>query len=405
MAESQASGVLSKLKGFGDKIASQVASATNAFATKINETSTGLVEDDSHMYGALWEANENVSRCRDCGLTFMPPVRTKHHCRFCASVYCVDCLNSVDINSNSVAKSASSLCQSKEETVKICRACQRGECPGDDIKGSVRSAIEKIEKQKQKRSNPLTEARERAAAKGANTFHEQAAAAAKKKASNEQPKQQSTVDKLATRLGDKLGVLEVGDENRPSVTIALSRGVLFGRGVQTTPSSVPPIRGYFELLNKSSEVFCAKLLIRGGNPLFEASRPSFYAVPPTGVLSALFETSQEHLELIVLFENPSPPNASMVFDTRSGWTGALSPDRISQCAAVGRFKRFKIFKINADESNVMLKYKGNGAVEVRNGDSMSRIGLIAKLAGKRHAPGEIDYDFNISAIHDITPES
>lgn len=384
------------LKGLGQQMKVNLSSATSAIASRLNESSAALIDDDSEHYGPLWEANETVEKCRGCKLAFLAPLRTKHHCRYCASVFCNECVPGSAVESSSITRAAAKACENTSEDVKVCHGCLRGETPGDEIIAICRAALEAANKKLIKRPNALAEARERAAIKGSSGA---AAHDIKRKTAEAIPKQKSNLEKLATTVGDHLGILERSEAGGPSVQIALTRGAIFRAGLGTAP-----IKGYFEINNKSREVVCIKLLVKGGNPVFETPRPSYMAIPPAGCASAMFE--HDHLEIIVLHSNPFPPAPSMVFDTteKMGWTGtSTSADRISPSAQVAKFGKFRIFKANAPQANCLLKYKGNGVLECRRGDSLGRIGLIAKLTGKRHVAGEIDYDTNISALFDITP--
>lgn len=413
-------GVFGKMKGgfqafgqgvqeLGKNVHGTLTAATSVIANKMGELDIGIDADCGDKYGALWEPNENVAACRQCRGTFVAPLRTKHHCRSCAGVFCGECVPGSNIDYSSVTRGAAQFCETKEATVKICGGCSRGECPGRAIKEKVLTALVEASKKKVKRTNNLAAVREKAAASSQTTsagatYHETAAQAELKKqeaaklAAN--PRAKTGIEKLATSIGDSLGVLAPGDDVN-SIPVELTRGNMYGGGKGDTP----PVAGYFELVNKSREMCCIKLLVRGGNPLFEVPRPSYLVVPPGEVVSAEFDGLQEQMELLVLHNNPSAYSSSsaLVFDTRTKGFGGThtSPDRISTCAQVGQFLDWKGYKINAKGANCLLKYKGAGIVECRRGDSMGRIGLLAKLAGKRWVQGEIDYNTNIASINEI----
>jgi len=276
----------------------------------------------------------------------------------------------------------------------------RGECPGREIKEQVTKSLEEAIKKASKRStSTLAAAREKAAASAQTTntnagYHQLTAKDALQKTEQARTKTKSGIEKLVSSIGDTLGVLAPG-KDVPSEPIDLSRGCMYGGG--RGGGVTPPISGYFEYTNKSKELCCVKLVVRGGNPVFEFARPSFIVVPPGESVSASFDISQEQLELLVLFYNPHSFEHSAVWDTRSG----VAADRISLCAQVARFQSCKAYKINGKERNVLLKYKGSGLVECRRGDSLGRIGLLAKLSGKRWVKGELDYDCNIASINEI----
>ena len=76
-------------------------------------------------------------------------------------------------------------------------------------------------------------------------------------------------------------------------------------------------------------------------------------------------------------------------------------DRISDAAKIPQFKEFNMFRMTCTKANCLLKVKDGGIVEARVGDSVGRIGIFAKLQGKRWRKGELDYNTNISAVHPI----
>ena len=392
------------VQDLGKNVHGHLTTATSVIASKMGELDIGI-DDCADKYGVLWEPNENVAACRQCRNTFVAPLRTKHHCRFCASVFCSECVPVTDVDYSSITRGAAQICESKEATIKICGGCSRGECPGRAIKEKALVALVEASRKKVKRVNNLAAVREKAAASAqttssGTTYHETAAQAEIKKQQAAHPRAKTGIEKLATSIGDSLGVLAPGDEVN-SISVELRRGSMYGGG----RSDTPPVAGYFELINKSQEMCCVKLIQKGGNPIFEIPRPSYLVVPPGEVVSAEFDGPQEQLELLVLHNNPTAysSSSSMVFDTRSkGFAGTpVSPDRISPCAQVGQFLDWRAYKINAKGANCLLKYKGAGLVECRRGDSMGRIGLVAKLAGKRWVQGEIDYNTNISSINEI----
>lgn len=82
-------------------------------------------EDLSQLHGVLWEEDEHVTACRDCGKQFTVILR-KHHCRGCGGIYCENCtLNNVFLKPDA------------EEPVRACAGCRRGETPGEAIKAMI----------------------------------------------------------------------------------------------------------------------------------------------------------------------------------------------------------------------------------------------------------------------------
>ena len=103
------------------------------------------------------------------------------------------------------------------------------------------------------------------------------------------------------------------------------------------------------------------------------------------------------LEVVVLHNNPNaiPDNASRInFDT----TLLASAKIITPCARVELFKCVNYYTVPSKNSNVFLKYKGNGVVDVRLGNSLSRVGLGGVVQGLRSAKNKLDFATNVSKI-------
>ena len=370
-------------------------------ATAINDTTLAMLDNkDAAVLQELWEPSENCSVCRDCQLQFIAPVRTKHHCRGCGSVYCQSCLAEVEIDSSSVSRGVARKLDVKEpSTVKLCKGCVRGDAPGEEICNQVLTLLQAASKKSKSKggTSSLAEARARALNKtssaggGSSSYHDSSSAA--KRTAENNSKEKSALERLGTTLGDTLGVLAPSDD-QPSTHIQLSRGVEYGGG----RGSEPPLAGYFELTNKSRKVVAVKLLVKGGNPLFEAARPSYTAVAPGESVNGHFSSAQEGLELIVLTGNPHALGSPLSIDTRKP---NAHVDRISDAAKIPQFKEFNMFRMTCTKANCLLKVKDGGIVEARVGDSVGRIGIFAKLQGKRWRKGELDYNTNISAVHPI----
>jgi hypothetical protein len=114
---------------------------------------------------------------------------------------------------------------------------------------------------------------------------------------------------------------------------------------------------------------------------------------------------------ISIFTHPSlsPTLLSLSF--------SLSPlnSKMSPAAAVGNFTRALLVRIPCKDKNVLLKYKvspraypplssslmldqGLGLVQPRHGGSVTRVGLLGRLQGKRFADDVLDYSTNIETI-------
>lgn len=193
-----------------------------------------------------------------------------------------------------------------------------------------------------------------------------------------------------------------GSPLKPSCALALERGAKY----DNIPPTDVPLSGYLEFINKSqdgginSSVCCVKVMYGGGDTKFEVPRPSYFAVPPGEVVHCSFPPSTPSLEIIVLFGNSSPGMAH-VFDTRAK---DVSVDKISNSAKVSLFKYAAAYRVNCKGKNVLLKYKGDGVVGVRAGNSVARIGLKAKMTRKKRRTSQLDgldYATNVTEIEKL----
>ena len=195
------------------------------------------LEDDR---GPLWENQDMVGYCRNCqskfNLTPIPPAKPlwRHHCRSCGGVFCETC------------------CDMESNGRKICIGCARGEAVGQPLRDVICNLL--LEKYPPSRKDPLQQI-----------------------VSSKMAKVKRIVDK---KLKLKEDEREMGDEVyiKPSIPLTLTRGSLYGEDGGIGPAATAgglPLSGYFELVNKSSEYIGVKVLQPGGDPLFEAARPSY----------------------------------------------------------------------------------------------------------------------------------
>jgi hypothetical protein len=197
------------------------------------------VEDGER--GANWEPQEHVEHCRNCDVKFDIKVKRlwKHHCRDCGGVVCEDCLL-------------------LDGSRKICIGCKRGEAAGEIIASAVQAQLEDDPKR----------------------------TASKLKAKR-------IIDNGLVQMKNIISVAKDGTEIEEATVgmlpasrrVTLSYGSLYGedgRDVAPSPGAASslPLSGYFEIFNKSPEVFCVKLLLPGGDHVFETPRPSFCAGIP-----------------------------------------------------------------------------------------------------------------------------
>jgi len=198
-------GVASALKDVGDTIVEGVENVG---------VISSLTENDAEAYQSLWEANETIDACRACNSKFLSStlknMKTKHHCRHCASIYCMECVPYHDRRSSVVAAAAAekmAMGKTPSEQVRLCSACARGECPGTFIRDTVNGQLE-VEKQERQVKKERADRRKSNIAAGGGA--ERAAAEQKRKKDAEKKTDlerfgEGVVGKLAI-LGDTMGV-------------------------------------------------------------------------------------------------------------------------------------------------------------------------------------------------------
>lgn len=126
-------------------------------------------------------------------------------------------------------------------------------------------------------------------------------------------------------------------------------------------------------------------------------------MPPGGSVYAFFnededeDVEQNDLEIIILYNNLNavPVDLSTVFyDT----TLIVNTTKVSPCAKVELFKSVIFYSVVSKASNVLLKYKGNGVLNARVGNSVQRVGVLGALQGNQHAKDKIDFGTNVKQV-------
>jgi len=340
-----------------DKLIEGANNQIDKLASGVSKVASKVIVDPSLPYGILWEASENVNACRYCQKAFqMPLLKVKHHCRSCAGVYCGDCSSEVEKN---------------DESLRICIGCKNGEIPSEQFIKNVRKDLEKHNNREKR-----IEGREKRHTQSEKTFEQ--------------------IGSVLVKVGDTLGVQQdIGIP--PSVPISLHRGSAYNDKV--TNGKGVPLSGYFEIINKSNGCIAIKVLLPGGNIKLETVRPSYFVIPPSALMHGFFESDNQELQIIILFDNPcSIPNSNIVYDTRA--PGAKA-ELMSDCAKVSKFRNYSMFSIPCKDKNVLLKVKNDGIIEARKGDSIGRVGLFGKLQGHRFIPDHLDYSTNVQSINTI----
>lgn len=188
----------------------------------------------------------------------------------------------------------------------------------------------------------------------------------------------------------------------PAPSVRMHSGSLYGddesRSVRLDGSPAHT-RGYFEVVNKSTEMVAVKLVQGGGDAVKELCRPAYLAVPPNDSAYATFDCNE--LDILFLYRNPNRlPHAgsSIVVDTRAPGATAAS---ISPCAAVGKFVEAAVYRVRACRGrNVLLKYKGDDDMNVRQGNSLNRISgnLFSRIGGGEIKAGTLDFKTNVETV-------
>ena len=104
-----------------------------------------------------------------------------------------------------------------------------------------------------------------------------------------------------------------------------------------------------------------------------------FSVPPMESLHCTLNPNLEYIDLIVLYNNPTPVplDTPVVFETNIMGGRAA---KISPCAAIRNFRSFAIYRIASKGKNVLLKYKENGIIEPRRGDLVNAMSVATVTA-------------------------
>jgi len=247
------------------------------------------------------------------------------------------------------------------QAVRLCNGCRRGECPNLAIKTKIRQQLDTENK-------------------------------------GESSKIEKFQMKFAAKLEEAVSTV-LSDSQNNSCVINLLRGSYYGENGMPKRSGNKPlsVSGYFELYNKTNEVIAIKLLKSVENQKFEYPRPSYYTIPPRDAVYGFFSPDEPEIHLVILHDNPNtiPTDKAVLYDTRA--PGA-SPDRISLSARIDQFQRIQVYHIPSQGKNVLLKYKGLGLMEPRNGNTLDRVGWMGRFQGRRFTDGKIDYETNVTSM-------
>lgn len=299
----------------------------------LRETKNEVLGQDFFM----WEADSNRSNCRICDAAFGTFCR-RHHCRLCGGIFCEPC-------------TATNVRIGEEEHERVCAGCLKGEVPGYRIRNVVETKIKTLQKPP--------------------------------------PDYIFTLRTVPLSIGSAF-------ERSPSSPAKAGAASSSGPSTPTSRSArSAPSRGYFELVNKTSSFCCVKVMVGGQeidyDTVWEIPRASYIPVPPLEIVSCEFGDA-ETMELFVLFGNLNPiPDDTRLVNYQTG-----SMRKISPCAAVENFGNAAVYRITCTGCNVFLKFKGDGVIETRAGNSLERNGLTAFIFGKKSGDeSRLDFDTNI----------
>jgi hypothetical protein len=275
-------------------------------------------------------------------------------------------------NANSVTRAAKEFIEDKSsDGIRICDACNRGECPGRSLQTKVLQSLQ-------------------------DSMNSGAVTLRKGSSSSSSASQKEFDGPLILNLL----------ETEPGAP----RQFEFTRGEISNfdnPDQAPPAEGHFEFKNKTASVCAVKLQVSRADKnwaLVETARPSFTAVAPGESVYCSFDPQEDeegHLDLIVLHGNPNPfiPGTRLVTYTRT------NPDVVSPCASIPAFTAASAYKISAVSKNVLIKLREeNGQVRIcpREGNSVERIGWMQRFVfGKRTIGNKIDFETNTTLIKPI----
>lgn len=326
----------------------------------------------AELHGCMWEMDDNVTNCRQCDVVFSMLTR-KHHCRHCGGIFCEACCKEIP---------------GTKTRDRQCDGCRCGQTVGETVK-------------------------------------ELATANCTKSGNNNTSNAESKLAALTTPPKPlRLWRGSLFPEDEEDNAAALARAALTSAAdIERDPATtllVPPLQGYFELINKSdSECCCLKLLKPGNhNVVYEVPRPSYICVPPGETVHVCFDPDFDYIDLFVLFGNPHkvPASRSIVYDTTpssadcsggslsSSLSGGVAVSNISPCAKTANFEEFMIYRLPCKGHNVLLKYKGRDLLEPRLGTSIARVGVfnsIGNLVGSsksKKANQQLDMETNIKAL-------
>lgn len=188
--------------------------------------------------------------------------------------------------------------------------------------------------------------------------------------------------------------------------LQLIDGSLYGDDEETTfkraDGCAAHSSGYFEITNKTDSIFAVRVAFTGGNIYRECSRPSYCAVLPHESVYAEYPPNINGLDVMILHGNPNltPRSGRIISDPRGH---GVTLEDIAPCARIDNFQDLTLYTILSRDKNTVVKYKGFGVLEARQGTitkiSKGFISLFKKKdesTNNSQANGTMDMKTNVT---------
>ncbi|CAE7466071.1 unnamed protein product, partial [Symbiodinium microadriaticum] len=171
--------------------------------------------------------------------------------------------------------------------------------------------------------------------------------------------------------------------------VELHEGSLYGEeedaSFQRANRMAAHIAGYFQITNKTDGICAVRVVHADGNPYRECGRPTYKAVLPHESLYGEFDPSGPGLHVMVLHRNANltPRGGTIIYDTRGA---NITPADIAPCARIENFQVVTVYHASCSKKNAILKYKGHGTLECREGTKAKiKKGFASIFMGKKSA--------------------
>jgi hypothetical protein len=161
--------------------------------------------------------------------------------------------------------------------------------------------------------------------------------------------------------------------------------------------------GYFQITNKTDSICAIRVVVSGGDAFRECSRPSYRAILPHESLYAEFDPNVPGLDIMILHGNShlTPRGGTIISDTRAPH---VTPADIAPCARIENFLELTIHHIRCNCKNAILKYKGYGAMEIRQGTkakiTKGFVSMLMRPKGTTEDVSAMTMDFTRNVLPD-----